>query len=92
MKEQERKMIEALDVYLHARIEFADSRQKLKMSALSPDTITALGRLVANSYGCHMVATKAGTISFCDSPSEPRLTRRDDARKFWIRTVIGQPN
>jgi hypothetical protein len=91
MKKNERDFIDALDVYFEARNRLDEICKVIKHGDLSQDSVTRLASKVASFYECHWYLTSEGGVTFCDDLQNVKQTRRDDARKFWRRTILGKP-
>lgn len=89
MKKIEEDFSKALSEYLDVRERLHALREKLNTSAISKSTEDRLAALVAKHYGCLWYRTSMGSISFTDSLDNIRGNRRDDAHKFWRRTIFG---
>ena len=89
MKNIEKDFLKALQTYRDAREHLEFTRQKVLEEGFSPAALKQIAAVVADMYKCHWYITSEGGVSFCDDLSEPRATRRDDARKYWRRTIVG---
>lgn len=89
MKKNEIEFIDALRNYLNARSTLESMRERVLVNGFSDDALAELAQSIADIYQCKYHLTNEGGISFCDDLGSIKATRRDDARKFWRRTVLG---
>ena len=89
MNKYEKVFFDALKDSVEASKRLKTARNKLLGKPFSDKSIEEIAAYVAYAYGCFWHKTKDGGVSFCDDLSSTRATRRDDARKFWRRIVLG---
>ena len=89
MKRIEDDFSNALSQYLEARNRLENIREKLNSSSISKNAEERLASLVARYYSCIWYRTNQGSIAFTDALDNIRENRRDDAQRFWRRTVLG---